>query len=206
MPESPESGVERLAGTTIDLVLSPMAEPAPREEAERVRRDLARIFPRQKTRQTLRVSMAWSAVREAWDLDGAHLHVAEVAWSDQTNAVAERLAQAGHRVAVGGRREERRRSLRLFTRVPVHLTCEDGTELEADTTTISRHGATLLLPFPLERDRKVSLTSPACPDSRRFRVAWCGRAADELYSIGLEMLEDRSDFWGRAYEPGAAAG
>lgn len=204
-PGRTDAITERLGGTNIDLVSMPTVDLAPREEIEEIRRDLSRSFPRERAGQTLRVRMDWSTVLRAWSIQEAQLRTAEVAWVDYTDIVAEALSAAGHRVATGRRRDERRRSIRLFTGVSVHVRFDDGAELNARTTSISRHGATVLIPHPLEKDSKVRLSSPACPDPQPFRVAWCSSAKDRGYKAGLEMLGERADFWGTAYGPGAAA-
>lgn len=93
---------ERLQHSEVELVDAGTSDVPPPEEAERLRGDLARLFPEKTPRRTLRVVVSWSEERKLWRLVGAMQHIAQVAYMDRTNDVAERLEATGHRVAVEG--------------------------------------------------------------------------------------------------------
>ena len=118
MARSPRVGpgwgavAERVEGTNIELEESP-DDGAPPDEAARLRRTLAQRFPAAPgRRRTFRIVMAWSRDREAWMLSAANERLAEFAWGDRANEVAEVLASAGHTVEVEKGGSERRPPVR----------------------------------------------------------------------------------------------
>lgn len=96
--------------------------------------------------------------------------------------------------------ENRRRGVRLNSRVPVALEWEaDGGEkfhAEAHTRMVNSHGCLLVLPHDLRLEQRVRLTNLATRQSNPAIVVWKGNERPEGRELGLELLEPEMDFWG----------
>jgi hypothetical protein len=94
---------------------------------------------------------------------------------------------------------ELRRSPRIVCRVPLVL-IRDGAPIVAHTAVINRHGALILTEQNWPPESHFEMQNQKTRDSSRCRVVWIGGAdRPGLYKIGVELLEDKPDFWGDDY-------
>lgn len=81
-------------------------------------------------------------------------------------------------------------------RIPVLMSLADAKELEAETVTVSKHGAKVRipgLPRPLQRGEPLSITISKGRRSRSARVVWLDEGDDSLYGVEINPA---GSFWG----------
>ncbi len=101
---------------------------------------------------------------------------------------------------------EGRRSPRVLLKLSV-LIEDPPPACPARTAVVNRQGAMLLSPRPYPLDTELRLRQLEGTGSMRFRVVWDGGSDDTgSHKIGIEMLEERPDFWGAEYEQAVRAG
>jgi hypothetical protein len=95
---------------------------------------------------------------------------------------------------------ELRRSERVLLTAAVTLRSAT-LEHPAETLVVSRHGALLSSPVTHPEGATLSLTHVDSGASVVCRVVWSG--VDECpgqHKIGIELIEERAEFWGAEYE------
>ncbi|HSB60883.1 MAG TPA: redoxin domain-containing protein [Vicinamibacteria bacterium] len=95
---------------------------------------------------------------------------------------------------------EARRSARVGLRVRIVLDAE-GNPHPAETAAVNRHGALVLSPVPHREQAELVLSNLQSGDTARCRVVWCsGESPSGQHTLGIELLEDRPEFWGPEYQ------
>jgi len=93
-----------------------------------------------------------------------------------------------------------RRSSRVFTRIPVHVTGKntEGRKFRAKSQTIviNAHGGLLYLHEPLELGAELVLTNPATEEEQECRIVYLGDTSDKGTRVGVEFLCPSPHFWG----------
>ena len=98
---------------------------------------------------------------------------------------------------------DRRRSERIVKVVPVLLGLVEPKQ-EGITRVINRQGALLIAPESWAADTRLAMLNPATKQSVVCRVVWNGGSSEPgQWVLGIEFLQERPDFWGSAYSPGA---
>ncbi len=95
---------------------------------------------------------------------------------------------------------EKRRGVRLNSRVPVALEWEEnaGASLrkEAHTRVVGPYGCLVVMPHDLGVDRRVRLTNLANGQSNSAVVVWKGNQRTEGWELGIELINPGMEFWG----------
>lgn len=96
---------------------------------------------------------------------------------------------------------EQRRSTRQICRVPL-LVVSEGPLITADTAVISKHGALILCSENWPPETTLEMQNQKTGESCKCRVVWFGGEHQPgLFKLGVEMLEERPNFWGDDYLP-----
>ncbi len=100
---------------------------------------------------------------------------------------------------------ETRRSPRVLASIPI-LVAGEGPLYKGHTAVVNRHGALILVPTPYPVNATVEIQNQETSESAKFRVVWLGGLQRPgLYKIGVELLEERPDFWNVDYAEAAPA-
>src|SRR5579864_4227091 len=95
---------------------------------------------------------------------------------------------------------EKRRGVRLNSRVPVAIEWEDGTDgtlhEEAITRVVSPYGCLLVLPQDLAMEQSLLVRNVARQASIPGIVVWKGNKRSEGWELGIELVQPPEDFWG----------
>ncbi len=95
---------------------------------------------------------------------------------------------------------ERRRGVRVNSRVPVALEWEgdSGKTLrqEAHTRIVGPYGCLVVLPQNLQLDQRVRLINLANQQSNPAVIVWKGHQRAEGWELGVELIDPQMDFWG----------
>jgi hypothetical protein len=101
--------------------------------------------------------------------------------------------------------ENKRRSSRVFARVPVRMS---GKNLQGrsfrevnETILVSAHGALLYLNEPLEIGSEVIITNPVSEEEQECRVVFLGDSSKKGQRVGIEFLSPAPHFWGIDFAP-----
>ena len=99
-----------------------------------------------------------------------------------------------------GRFQERRRGVRVNSRVPVVLEWESDAgktrHEEAHTRVIGAYGCLVVTPQSLELEQRLQLTNLATRQSNPAVVVWKGNERAEGWELGIELIDPQLDFWG----------
>ena len=94
---------------------------------------------------------------------------------------------------------ERRRSRRMATRVPLEVRVGDVSRV-ALTADINRDGAVMRSPIPWAIGVQLEIKNQRTGVTARGRVVWRGEPdLAGLFSVGIELADVASDFWGADY-------
>jgi hypothetical protein len=93
-----------------------------------------------------------------------------------------------------------RRSPRVLLRLGIVIE-EPAPACPAHTAVVNREGALILSPRSYGPDAELRVRHLDWESAARFRVVWEG-GADQggWHKLGIEMLEERPNFWGPDYE------
>lgn len=95
---------------------------------------------------------------------------------------------------------EKRRGIRLNSRVPVAIEWQDGRgrtkRKEAYTRVVAPYGCLVVLPQNLEVEQKIQISNLANRLTNRAVVVWKGNERAEGWELGVELLDPQMDFWG----------
>jgi hypothetical protein len=95
--------------------------------------------------------------------------------------------------------EEKRRGVRLNSRVPVIVEWQDeaGSAVRAEgyTRTVGPYGCLVVLPQELSMKQAVRIVNTATETANSGIVVWKGQRADG-WELGIELTQPPMDFWG----------
>ena len=95
---------------------------------------------------------------------------------------------------------EKRRGVRLNSRVPVAIEWEDGAEQkfrqQALTRIIGPYGCLIVLPNDLAVEQCLRVVNLATQQSLPGTVVWKGHERAEGWEFGIELEQPPLDFWG----------
>jgi hypothetical protein len=94
---------------------------------------------------------------------------------------------------------EKRRSVRLNSRVPIALQWDSGGEThrgETQTRVIGYYGCLVVFRQDLEVDQHIQLTNLASSQSNPAVVVWRGNKRPEGWEVGIELINPEIGFWG----------
>lgn len=98
------------------------------------------------------------------------------------------------------RPREKRRGVRLNSRVPVSIEWESSTGARraenAQTRVVGPYGCLVVLSDDLALSQEVQLTNLASDRSNRAVVVWRGHQRTEGWEIGIALIQPELDFWG----------
>ncbi len=101
---------------------------------------------------------------------------------------------------LGSRHHEKRRGRRMNSRVPVRLEWdgENGKRIsvEAHTRIVNPYGCMVVLPHPLELERRLALTNLISHTSNAAIIVWKGNQRPDGWEYGVELIAPEMDFWG----------
>ncbi|HKW87805.1 MAG TPA: hypothetical protein VJN21_03515 [Candidatus Acidoferrales bacterium] len=96
--------------------------------------------------------------------------------------------------------ENRRRSSRVFTRIPVKVRGlnTDGEKFResCQTIVVNSHGGLLYLNQDVELGAQILLINPVSEEEQECRVVYLGDTSDKGTRIGVEFLSPAPRFWG----------
>ncbi|HEV2297862.1 MAG TPA: PilZ domain-containing protein [Candidatus Acidoferrales bacterium] len=96
--------------------------------------------------------------------------------------------------------DNRRRSSRVFTRIPVKVrgVNTDGEKFResCQTIVVNSHGGLLYLNQDVELGSQVLLINPVSEEEQECRVVYLGDTSDKGTRIGVEFLSPAPHFWG----------
>jgi hypothetical protein len=76
----------------------------------------------------------------------------------------------------------------------------------ASTAVVNRNGALILSPRPYPEESELRIRLLERDGVARFRVVWVGEPdATGIHHLGLELLDERPDFWDPEYAQAVAA-
>lgn len=94
---------------------------------------------------------------------------------------------------------EGRRSTRVLARLNVLITSTAGSH-NALTAVVNRNGALILCPVAYPVGTPLQVRNMATGESAESRVVWYGGPESSgLFKLGIELDEDRPEFWGVEY-------
>lgn len=109
-------------------------------------------------------------------------------------------SKVGREAALEAKYRERRRGVRMNSRVPVAIEWEgDGEEKfreEANTRVIGLYGCLAVLRHNLPMEQRVQLTNLWNGQTNPAVVAWKGAERAEGWELGLELIDPDVAFWG----------
>lgn len=98
------------------------------------------------------------------------------------------------------RYSEKRRGIRLNSRVPISIEWENSTGVRrcerAHTRVVGPYGCLVVLPDELALLQEVQLTNLVSDRSNRAIVVWCGPKRAEGWELGIALVQPEPDFWG----------
>ncbi len=96
--------------------------------------------------------------------------------------------------------QNRRRGLRVNSRVPVAIEWDPGdgslARENAHTRVVNAYGCLLVAPRNLERQQQLRLINLANFRSNPAVIVWKGKQRTEGWELGVELLSPGMDFWG----------
>ena len=101
---------------------------------------------------------------------------------------------------VGTSGHEKRRGVRMNSRVPVRLEWDGDAgkrfNVEAHTRVVNPYGCMLVLEQTLDLDHRLALTNLATQASNAAVIVWKGNKRPEGWEYGVELVAPEMDFWG----------
>ncbi len=109
--------------------------------------------------------------------------------------VAQKVAQKDT-----ARHDEKRRGVRLNSRIPVSIEWEDSAGARrcerAHTRVVGPYGCLVVLAGELALSQEVQLTNLAGDRTNRAVVVWRGPQRTEGWELGFSLMQPEPDFWG----------
>jgi hypothetical protein len=94
---------------------------------------------------------------------------------------------------------EKRRGVRVNSRVPVAVEWDSGGELrrgEAQTRVVGPYGCMMVLQQGLDVEQQLKVTNLVNRQSNPAVVVWRGNQRAEGWEIGVELINPEMNFWG----------
>jgi hypothetical protein len=95
---------------------------------------------------------------------------------------------------------EKRRGVRLNSRVPVSIEWEDTADgvlrEEAITRVVSPYGCLVVLSKELSMEQHLVVLNVATQENIPGVVVWKGKERSEGWELGIELVQPPHDFWG----------
>jgi hypothetical protein len=103
--------------------------------------------------------------------------------------------------AIGTRHHEKRRGVRMNSRVPVRLEWDEPkgsrVSVEAHTRVVNPYGCMVVLDHDLKLEHRLALTNIATGNSNSAVIVWKGNQRPEGdWEYGVELVAPEMDFWG----------
>jgi hypothetical protein len=102
--------------------------------------------------------------------------------------------------ATNTKRTEKRRGVRLNSRVPVGVEWEDseGAKIQhqAFTCVVGSYGCLVVLPEDLPLEKHVRVVNMTNEQTLPGIVVWRGTRRNEGWELGIELAQPPLDFWG----------
>jgi hypothetical protein len=99
----------------------------------------------------------------------------------------------------------KRRSSRVFIKLPVHVAGKDSDGRSfretAETIVVNAHGCLLMLKRNVTMDGMFMLSNPETQEDQETRVVFLGSPTDRGVRVGLEFLQPAPRFWGVEFPP-----
>lgn len=94
---------------------------------------------------------------------------------------------------------EGRRSPRVLAQIPIQV-CGEGPLCQGVTAVVNRHGALILVWGHYEMGAVIQVENLSNGDLASCRVVWDGgQEMNGQDKLGVELMEDKPDFWGVDY-------
>jgi hypothetical protein len=101
--------------------------------------------------------------------------------------------------------DNKRRSSRVFTRVPVRATGKNANgrafKETSETILVNAHGCLLYLNEPLEMAGMITIINPVTEEEQECRVVFLGDTSKKGQRVGVEFLSPAPHFWGIEFPP-----
>ena len=101
--------------------------------------------------------------------------------------------------------ENKRRSSRIFSRVPVRATGKNAHgrafKETSETILVNAHGCLLYLNEPLEMAGILTIINPVTEEEQECRVVFLGDTSKKGQRVGVEFLSPAPHFWGIEFPP-----
>ena len=101
--------------------------------------------------------------------------------------------------------DNKRRSSRVFTRIPVRAkgVSVQGRKFNetSQTIVVNAHGGLIYLNERIEMDAQILLINPASEEEQECRVVYLGDASEKGQRVGVEFLSPAPNFWGVDFAP-----
>jgi hypothetical protein len=94
---------------------------------------------------------------------------------------------------------EKRRGVRLNSRVPVSVEWDSAGELrrgEAQTRIVGPYGCLVVLKQELRVQQQIQLTNLVSQQSNPAVIVWRGNERAEGWELGIELINPKMGFWG----------
>lgn len=101
--------------------------------------------------------------------------------------------------------QNKRRSSRVFTRVPVRAAGKNANgrafKETSETILVNAHGCLLYLNEPLEMAGMLTIINPVTEEEQECRVVFLGDTSKKGQRVGVEFLSPAPHFWGIEFPP-----
>lgn len=101
--------------------------------------------------------------------------------------------------------DNKRRSSRVFTRIPVRAkgVSVGGRKFSetSQTIVVNAHGGLIYLNERIEMGAQILLINPASEEEQECRVVYLGDASEKGQRVGVEFLSPAPHFWGVDFSP-----
>lgn len=95
--------------------------------------------------------------------------------------------------------QEKRRGVRVNSRVPIAVEWEAGGETrrgEAQTRVVGPYGCLVVLPQNIEINQRIQITNLVSRQANPGVIVWCGNERTEGRELGIELIDPQMGFWG----------
>ena len=106
---------------------------------------------------------------------------------------------ASRDMAQEGRYQNKRRGVRVNSRVPVQVawnSAENTFQLDAHTRVVGPYGCLAVIPREFGVEQHLEITNRANDRSNSGVIVWKGKQRVEGWEYGIELIEPEMDFWG----------
>jgi len=100
-------------------------------------------------------------------------------------------------ISVSGR--EKRRGVRLNSRVPIALEWDAGGRMqrgETKTRVVGPYGCLTVLPQDLQVDQRIQVVNLVSSKALPAVIVWRGHQGAEGWELGIELINPDMGFWG----------